>query len=359
MNTQYHCKLLQLSIILLLISCNNQNSENLESDLVSENLKGKVKSYTEATYYAREEFGEIIKSKYPKIDEYFKKEFNKYGNIIYKTYYNRSGEEIKKTVNEYDENQNLIYRYDINTNKNKTTPIEKIKYDEDQNLIERVKFFKSGKIWFKNLNEYDENGNVVIESKFDSDDNLKKKRIYTYKDKRKIYYINYDKNGDPTSKTEYIYDEKGIKILETTKWYSDGDISKDFFDEDGNKIRYIGYYSNGSIRKKMEFEYDKDGNQTAIIHYDEDGTTTKITYEYDENGNEMYKENNYLGSIIRQDYDQYGNLIYYEFNYLDYDDQRIADYKYEYDKHFNWVLQTKTSEVYKPEIKERTYEYYD
>lgn len=357
---KYKLRILKIIVILFFISCNNQNTEikNLDNDLIKENLKGKVKSYTQATYNAEEKFGETQRYKRPKEDEYFKKEFNEMGNIISELHYYKNGEKRYKTIYEYNKDQNLIYKYDtIIGVYDKIKPIEKYKYDKNQNLLEKMKFNK-GILWYRRLYEYDRKGNLVSDALIKKGKTSKKK-VYTFENDRVIHYVAYDGDGEQKNKTEFKYDDNGNIIEKITNWKG-GDVTKSFLDKNGNEIKYISYNSSGFIEMKREFKYDNDGNQIELLFYNEDGTISKQLFEYDENGNEIYYEDFTEGSRFKREekYDKHGNLTWYKFSNLNSNFHNLYEKEYQYDEYFNWTIKKESNGKYSPEVVERSYEYY-
>ena len=115
-----------------------------------ENLKGKVKSYTEYTYEAIEHNGNKVKG--------------------------------KQTITA------LEY------------PVQKI-YDENGNLIEQNRYKSDGGLFTKYTYKYDENGNPIEENLFVSEGILERKRTFKFR---------YDKNKNPIEENYYNSDDSLI-----------------------------------------------------------------------------------------------------------------------------------------------------
>ncbi|SVE06335.1 uncharacterized protein METZ01_LOCUS459189, partial [marine metagenome] len=71
------------------------------------------------------------------------------------------------------------------------------KYDTNGNMVEESKYDSEGKSEGKFIYKYDTNGNMVEGSKYDSDEKLEVKQLYKY-----------DNNGNMVEGSKYDSDEK-------------------------------------------------------------------------------------------------------------------------------------------------------
>lgn len=134
--------------------------------------------------------------------------------------------------------------------------------------------------------EYDKNGNVVLELKFNSDQKLEDKFEKKYNDAgiliEEKHYISYK---DLAEHKTFEVDKDG-KVHKAYNHYNDG--SKDTinytYDKNGNLIEMITIDSYDEVEAKDMFEYDgKNLIKKETYEYDE--LTSKDTYEYDPDGN--------------------------------------------------------------------------
>jgi hypothetical protein len=116
------------------------------------------------------------------------------------------------------------------------------KFDADGNVTEEIDYDKDGKVKSHYTATYDKNGDKTEEQNFSEDGKLKKKKVFKYNAKgdriSEEHYdpsgklvnkvlISYNANGDkiteihfdptsnnPTQKTFYVYDKKGMVIQE-------------------------------------------------------------------------------------------------------------------------------------------------
>lgn len=248
--------------------------------------------------------------------------------------------------------------------------------DEYKGRVKSVKRFflhaKDGQLDFTELelhNDYDENGNVVINRAFERgeelrwdniyDDNGKKiESNYKYNNSNEKNTFKYNQYGDlieqccyKDSKLSYIgkykyeYDESGKMISQHTcdnSWYfykynKDGLIIEKLekrsdkdndpawkvtyqYDQHGQLIEEADYNAENRLVRKETFRYDEDGHIIEHCKYDDNDFLKRIsgflkyreTYKYDRNGNQteerLYEGNN-LDSYEIYKYDENGNKI--------------------------------------------------
>lgn len=193
----------------------------LENDRTRENLRGKVKSFSELSYEAIVRSGHVEKGRCKRKMEYDYDIFIKYdenGNIIVQKWYNSNDSLLGK----------LIYTYDHRGNK-----IEKNAYSSD------------GSLYNKYIYAYNQMGNQIEEKLYNSKGILTNKNTYTYDDKANL-----------TEHTEY--GSAGFYVKNT---YA--------YDEQGNQIEQNRYNADGSLEKKYSraYEYDTQGNWTKKLSF--------------------------------------------------------------------------------------------
>ncbi len=254
-----------------------------------ENLKGKVKSYTELSFEAIEHLGNIEKGK--KIVNSWKydveRKYDKYGKQIEWYGYKSDGSLYIKYTYKYDEHGNSIEENWSNSDGTlKMSHTYEYKYDINGNMVEKMQYDSDGSLFHTNTYQYDSNGNQIEVNQFDSYGNLDE-----------IHFYNYDEHGNRIEEKLlnsagivymrhiYKYDDSGNKI----EWnsYTDDILngkSTYSYDENGNKIIEKRYGPNGELRSKKTYRYDYDerGNwiKKTIIEDDTAKTILERKYEY-------------------------------------------------------------------------------
>lgn len=180
--------------------------------------------------------------------------------------------------------------------------------------------------------EYDENGNVVLELKFNSDQKLEDKFVNVYsKDGFLVEEKHYLSFKDLAEHKTYELDKSG-KVVKAFKHYNDG--SKDTinytFDANGNLIERVTIDSYDEVEAKDVFEYDgKKLIKRETYEYDE--LTSKDTFVYDTNGYVVEEaswtedESNRRSNV----YNKKGNIE--KVLFYDKEDKLVAKTIYSYD----------------------------
>ncbi len=252
---------LLLSLLVGFASCEkNSCKNNKKTDWEKDNLKGKVKSYTNIAYEAIEKNGKVQKGKRreDELDNFLVKYGNK-GNIVERNYYY------------YDGSLSWKYTY---------------KYDSKVNRIEENWCNFAGKLYYKYTFKYDSRGNEIEKNEYDSDGSLSSKFTYKYDSKgNEIEKNTYNSDGKLIRKYTYKYGSKGNKI-ECNIYTSDGSLIGEEtykYDSKGNEIECKGYdlYQKYTYKNKYEYEYDKHGNWTKQIFYADDKPAEIVERKYE------------------------------------------------------------------------------
>jgi len=325
MKTQFKTIIVGLFLILFFVGCKSEKTEN---DLTKANLKGKVKSVKEISYYTKDKFGEAIKDeKYQQIEFYF----NEQGYITEKTERNfktsgYSFSSYKKETLKYNQQNNIVEKYIYNDVLGETTSIITYQYDENENLIEEKQSDENGKLWSRSIFKYDKNNNQIEYERYNyfSDEELSYKYVYKYDEKGNKTEENiYNSDGELESKSIYKYDNRGNKI-EENNYSSNGKLEEKFiykYDNKGNKTEENKYNSIGELEYKSIYKYDSKGNKIEAKSYNSDDTLTyEWTCEYDKKGNKRETQQN--------NYNSYGKLQY--------------SYFYKYDERGNTIVDERT-----------------
>lgn len=276
--------LVSLCVCTMLLSCAHQQQpteqqQELKTDLIALNLKGKVKKITRYDYY----FGEgadsitsgVLVDTYPPIEV---TEFNPQGFITSKKYYEtEGGAPVAEHNYTYDQHNHLLL-IDIND------------VDLDGKLIH-----------FQNTFTYDDKGQrtsdistsegktlakityntvftpkgkeVTVNSHSVDDDKIVTKTIEYYNDKGQLLF-----NGDTLNfQKNYTYNDKGLNSSMVIK--------------DGN----------GNVEEQNSYTYDQWDNVTILKQLIEGETYQKnINYNYDAQGNIIRRVSNGVIEIFQK-----------------------------------------------------------
>lgn len=253
--------------------------------------------------------------------------------------YEDGGKEITVYNGDYDMISRIEYDADGDIVKNETYEHE---YDEYGNEISE-KTYSNGVLIEEEKYTFDKDNNMTLEETYENGvlvaswEYLPNSRGGTYAAIRTLYesdggkrVINYLENGSISLDIKYNADGSYFHYFVYTEVKNaDGTVTTYTRDENGKllyeyresangtRIENIAYYSNGN--KSVEFydengdlerrcEYDKDGNLTTEIVYGEDYNVISET-RYHDDGNKTVITHNGDGTITREVFDKDGKLI--------------------------------------------------
>ncbi len=162
----------------------------------------------------------------------------------------------------------LITLFAIVTTTSQQTDVEKYGYKGKVKSVIKTKCdytdifgeYVKENCFTSDLYKYDQNGNKIEESKYNSVGTLDEKNLYKY-----------DQNGNK---------------IEWSK-YSDGTLDWKYlykYDQNGNNIERSKYNSDGTLYSKELYKYDSNGNEIESIEYKGEALIpvklTETTYEY-------------------------------------------------------------------------------
>lgn len=322
-------------VILLLLffqfSCSSDKKN--QTSLEEMSLYGKVQSLKKTQYKAIDKFGEITTADTLKDGAGWKESeyvFDKNGNMVETTLH------AKVRVYSY-----LMEKVEIHEN----TMIDKKKYNDYNNVIERRVVNKSNTPWESTSNSlwkytYDAQQNLIIEEYW-TNENLDSKKIFIYDESNnEIEETEYDKEGDLKNKTIYEYNKN----------------------EDVTFKNAVGYDASGKVDYNWNRRYDIAGNE--IQSYYRSGIINSLTEMTYNDRNELIEERELYSSnepiwVKKFDYDGLGNLI--RETKIDYSSQNYVydkSYKYEFDEEKNWIKKVEYSKVHPVQIVLREIKYY-
>lgn len=274
-----------------------------------DNLKGKVKSFTEFGYSFEKLSGGVEQKKL-------------FGKATY--CYDSLGNRIKDIT--YDSSINWC---SINT----------YKYNEDGNQIEQIWEIRDGQ-------------RTVIVDLYEIRNNIVKRTHYST-----------SVGKTPVSSFIYKFDTNG-KIIEKTE-YSNGDLSLKYnykYNSKGNLVEKLTFLRNGVLETKEFYKYDLNGHPIETIQYFNGKLRLRVNYKYDTKGNIIeeidYIKTNGISRIQKtlNIYDKNGNKI--EIITSDATEKFRQTETYEYDERGNWIKKTGLYNNGRGYYIERRYEFY-
>ncbi|MEA1884017.1 MAG: hypothetical protein U9N62_05820 [Thermotogota bacterium] len=221
--------------------------------------------------------------------------YDEAGNQIEGIRYDEAGHVLSRYKAEYNEAGNFLLG--INYVDNAPTSKYEAEYDEHGKLTAERRF--TGYIYkdeegyqleYQLEYVYDENDNVIEETRFDSYLETEYQYNYQYDDENHlIKALNYDSNKTLVSNYQGVYD--GNNLIEFTITNADGEIqTKHIAEYDNEKLILEMDCTDPNNQKKVsEVKFDEYGNKILDINYETviGGETfaSKYEYAYDSNHN--------------------------------------------------------------------------
>lgn len=166
------------------------------------------------------------------------------GKCIEKSCYSKNNQLLWTKTNKYNNKGDITEEIEYNTNEkfkssngfhHKTVFI----YNDNGNLVEETKYLPNGDFEYKNTNKYDNNGNCIEETHYEPKNRYSGKEHY--------------------EKKEYKFDLKG-NCIEIKTYDAIDNLKKTveitYDDETGNVTEELHYYGNSPNAYKCVYEYD-------------------------------------------------------------------------------------------------------
>lgn len=289
--------LLPLLACVVLISCKG-NMKKEKTDLERLHYNGKVKMVTYKIYRAIDDSG---KAKKGMIASKVVTMCNRNGYFVEQDNY-KAGEQLNYRIirrydttnndlNEEDRMETVMVYLSQGNQKGDSVKLDKdiytYKKDANGNNIE-VKVSRNNKPAYKDVNTFDQKGNITYTEEYAPWDTLYKKEFFKYDEKGNM--IEKMETGIDTAnhiKYSYKYDDKGNVIECLSVEGKTGRSSKDImkYDDKGNIIEDINTDNTGYVIWSWRYEFtdfDKNGNWTKEVSYSDKkpSAITERTIEY-------------------------------------------------------------------------------
>ena len=172
--------------------------------------------------------------------------------------------------------------------------------------------------------EYDDNGLLLREERYEPDGSLNTLTVNTYDKKGNLVQTEqYDQDHILLQKSVNQYDENGLLVAQSNYYgdASDEYVTKFYYDDDNNVVKQE-VYVNGKLDYVEKTTTYQDGRPETVTENDDYGNVMYVHhYQYDEKGQV---------SVYSRDEVQNNDRRTYEFTYNDNGD-RVKDLIYNYD----------------------------
>ena len=280
----------------------------IKSDLISMNLKGKVRLLTQKKYLIDYKFGKEQKV----LQDVTELNFNVNGNIASSIGYNGENKLIYKLISKYDKGGLLL---------------EISKLDWQGKLVSKVICNNNYKDRIVEKNEYESNGDLLGKNIYSYNVNWEPVEIRTYSSDgilESVFEYSYKENVSQRLNDGDIH-LQNFKVNEKTSWsgsnYFDGRTEKSISPNGGSYV-LTEYYTDGSrkrfitVTKTQErtiidtgeifassklgwiiSNYNNRGKLLTKIYYNSDGSVNKTELNNQKNTDRTIESGNYLSSI--------------------------------------------------------------
>ncbi len=261
-------RLLTLLTVLIFISCNNTQSNNI--------IKGDIKKIKTSIYSASEKFGDPVIGDLVEITE---QEYNDKGQLIAEPLY-----------------------FDV-----EIFGITKYKYNEAGKKSEELDYSIEGEVDFTTVFEYNDDNLLISESRHNKYNELRYVVKYKYSDNgKKIRESKYNGNGDLKNVMDFEYNNKG-QLTKRTLYDKSGKLSyiEEFEYNTANQVTQQRTYDDlQQYEGRLIYAYDKNNLllTKSIQMSDEDEPRCAELYQYpkiDKEGNWTERFELFYGKVIQ------------------------------------------------------------
>ena len=262
-----------------------------QTDLQKQNLKGPVKSTSNLIYpILRKEGDKYIVSNSDLVFIYM---YNQKGNQVQRRTMQSDSIVVSKTIYHFDDQgRPLSYTTHIG---GKLWRKEVFQFDKKGNHIGIKNFGKNEQLEYRDVYQLDATGRKKEERTYNSKDSLTGKGLFWYFKEDNISIEKwYGKNGVFRSWYEYTFNDKGLLIQEKEYEEGGGPIGRILFTYDarGNLLERLKSVRNANNTTRYVYTYDENDNITSLKIYDRNEKlleTNTYGYLYDAKGNWIEK----------------------------------------------------------------------
>jgi len=253
-------RLLLIPVLFLSLSAHSQYKT---ISLSSENLKGKVASYTNKTYLVSKDSKELQL----RYNERFA--FNAKGNIISIENFKENLKVDSKEVFEYK--NGLLSKHTVYNSLGTQGKSSGFEYDTNGKLISEKKYNRQGKLQYDTSYLYNKKGQLTAQQKLIPSINYTMKENYKYDDFNHLI-VRTKTARIGTTKETFRYNSKGLPVKKS-EYNAMGELYSVIiyeYNDQNDKISLKKYDADNQMNydENYEYLYDSNGNWTQKISYE-------------------------------------------------------------------------------------------
>jgi YD repeat-containing protein len=227
--------------------------------------------------------------------KYSYSELDEHGNLLLQIKYTYTGEIEEKDIYTFNEKGTLKEEISF-LSENEIAEHKTYDYNEEGLLMQAFKHYADGskdRIQY----DYDGNGNLIIKTTLDSEDQVEIKEMLEWENKKLLKKRVYEYDELVLEETN-VYDENGNRF-EESKWTPEDGKTRSvyFYNVKNELIKSLSYNSQDKLISKTLYDYDESGKPVKA-EYESVRSKSSTHIIYDERGNAIEQtETNELGEI--------------------------------------------------------------
>lgn len=201
-------------------------------------------------------------------------------------------------------------------------------YNGNGQLVREERYDTDGKLNTLSINRYSEDGKLLQNESYDSEHILLQKSVYTYDGNRIVQQGNFFGDEEIEYVTRFVYDENGnlirhemydgdeLDYVEKEMTYENGRLIQEIENDDYGNALYINRYQyneQGRVSQNIYEEVQNKDRRTRDYYYDEQGNCVKeLVYDFKESLiakiYRTFNADNQLVEVIEEDLDNYRKI---------------------------------------------------
>ena len=184
-----------------------------------------------------------------------------------------------------------LYKYDLvikgananelNWKKHKHSYIE---YDKDQHIVCEIKYNEDGEVDEKNINKFDDQGNLIEERFYLSENEVAEHKTYERDDKGNVINIYKHYQDGEKDTIHFIRDESGKLVEKITIDSYNEEEAREIIEYAGDKVKSRKEYEYDELVMEEEFEYSDKGKLVEHVKWSHEDENSRFINKYNEEG---------------------------------------------------------------------------